>query len=80
MSTVNLLRFMNILYRTTAQGHHTRSRLLQHFQNGEELTREDLMLRSGLTYDQIRRQTKNLSIDGVIVSRISTGKRFYRLR
>jgi len=71
---------MNVIYRSTGQGQCTRSRLLEYLSSSEECTREQLVQRSGLTYDQIRRQTKNLSIDGVIVSRMIAGKRFYRLR
>jgi hypothetical protein len=68
------------IYETTNQGQQTRSHLLQHIQPGEELTREELQQRSGLTYDQIRRQTKNLCIEGVLKSRIEGGKRWYQLR
>jgi hypothetical protein len=70
---------MRSIYETTNQGRQTRSHLLQHIQPGEELSREQLQQRSGLTYDQIRRQTKNLCIDGVLKSRIKGGKRWYRL-
>lgn len=68
------------IYETTAQGQQTRSQLLQHIAPGEELTREQLMSRANLTYEQVRRQTKNLSIQGVLQSRIESGKRVYRLR
>jgi predicted ArsR family transcriptional regulator len=67
-------------YRTTQQGPKTRSHLLQHIQPHEELTRDDLAKRSGLTYDQVRRQTKNLCIEGKLQSRLERGQRFYRLR
>ncbi len=67
-------------YQTTDQGTRTRSQLLQHIQPGEELTREDLMIRANLTYEQVRRQTKNLAIEGRLQSRIEAGKRVYRLR
>ena len=67
-------------YETTDQGRKTRSQLLAHIQPGEECTREELVNRSGLTYDQVRRQTKNLCIDGIIKSRLEDGKRIYQLR
>lgn len=68
------------IYEQTQQGKQTRSRLLNHISPDEELSREDLVTRSGLSYDQVRRQTKNLCIDGVLKSRIEGGKRLYRLR
>lgn len=67
-------------YQTTDQGKRTRAHLLKHLSETEELSREELSQRSGLTYDQVRRQTKNLCIDGTIKSRIEGGKRVYRLR
>ncbi len=68
------------IYETTDQGRKTRSHLLQHISPHEELSREDLIQRSGLTYDQVRRQTKNLGMEGVLKSRLEGGKRLYRLR
>lgn len=68
------------IYRTTSKGKQTRSHLLQHIHPGEELTRDDLARRSGLTYEQVRRQTRNLVVDGTIESRLSNGQRYYRLR
>lgn len=70
---------MNI-YQITQQGQQTRSQLLAHIQPGEEYTREELVNLSGLTYDQVRRQTKNLCIEGIIKSRLEDGKRVYQLR
>lgn len=67
------------LYETTDQGRKTRSQLLNHIQADKEYTREDLIRTSGLTYDQVRRQTKNLCIEGVIKSRLEGGKRVYTL-
>jgi len=67
-------------YETTDQGQQTRSHLLAHIQPNEEYTREELVNLSGLTYDQVRRQTKNLCIDGIIKSRLEDGKRIYQLR
>jgi len=66
-------------YRTTGKGEQTRSHLLQHIHPNEELTRDDLVQRSGLTYEQVRRQTRNLVADGTIASRLSNGQRYYRL-
>lgn len=68
------------IYAITNQGQQTRSQLLQHIQPDEELTRDELIQRSGLSYDQVRRQTKNLCIEGVLQSRIANGKRCYHLR
>ncbi|HEY9661028.1 MAG TPA: hypothetical protein V6C65_21445 [Allocoleopsis sp.] len=67
-------------YRITGKGQHTRSILLQHLHPDEELTRDHLVARSGLTYEQVRRQTKNLCIEGTIESRTVAGQRYYRLR
>lgn len=76
-----ILRTMHgIQYRLTGQGTRTRSHLLQYLHPQEERSREDLSQRSGLTYEQVRRQTRNLSIEGAIVSRTVRGKRFYRLK
>ncbi|KAM3093209.1 hypothetical protein ACKFKF_29740 [Phormidesmis sp. 146-12] len=69
----------NIQYRQTGQGAATRAQLIKHLGN-EPVSREELMERSGLTYDQVRRQTKNLSIANLIISRIEGGKRLYSLR
>ncbi len=69
-----------IVYRITPQGDHTRSRLLDHIQPGEELSRDDLVQRSGLSYDQVRRQTRNLCLEGKLHSCLREGKRWYSLR
>jgi hypothetical protein len=69
----------NVIYQQTEQGQKTRSRLLEHIAVDEELTRGDLCRRSGLTYDQVRRQTKNLCIEGVLKSRLAGGQRYYSL-
>jgi cell division inhibitor SulA len=66
-------------YRITNKGQQTRSHLLQHIQPHEELTREEWVQRSGLSYEQVRRQTNNLCIEGVIQSRMESGQRYYRL-
>lgn len=66
-------------YRTTGKGKQTRSHLLRHIHPSEERTRDDLVQRSGLTYEQVRRQTRNLVADGTIESRLSNGQRYYRL-
>lgn len=55
-----------------------RSQLLNCLQR--EMSRSDLMAQCGLTYEQVRRQTRVLSIEGFIESRIDKGKRLYRLR
>jgi predicted ArsR family transcriptional regulator len=68
------------IYETTRQGEQTRSQLLKHLQPHESLSRDDLVQRSGLTYDQVRRQTKNLCIAGILESRLEQGKRMYQLK
>lgn len=67
-----------IQYRNTCQGHKTRSQILAILQQYNGLTRQDLV-KQGLTYDQVRRQTKNLSIEGTIESRLEAGQRRYYL-
>lgn len=68
-------------YQNTQQGQQTRSQLVKCFDANNEFSRDDLVTLSGLSYEQVRRQTKNLCIEGVIKSRISTnGKRIYQLR
>lgn len=69
-----------IVYRTTLQGHQTRLLLLEHIQPYEELSREQLVQRSGLTYEQVRRQTRNLCLEGTLQSTLRAGKRWYSLR
>ncbi len=66
-------------YETTGQGQRTRSRLIQCLEENGEMSREQLV-NCGLTYDQVRRQTKNLCIEGMIKSRLEGGKRIYQLR
>lgn len=55
-------------HQTTDQGQQTRSQLLAILQERNGLSRQELVA-LGLTYDQVRRQTKNLSMEGMIVSR-----------
>ncbi|NJL22875.1 MAG: hypothetical protein HC895_21920 [Leptolyngbyaceae cyanobacterium SM1_3_5] len=69
-----------IQYRQTAKGRDTRSQLLDHIQPNEELTRDQWAERAGLTYEQVRRQTRNLVNSGNIVSRLENGQRYYSLR
>lgn len=69
----------NIQYRQTAKGRDTRSILLGCIRPGEELTREEWAQRAGLSYEQVRRQAKNLSISGAILSTLKDGARHYRL-
>ncbi|HEY9660702.1 MAG TPA: hypothetical protein V6C65_19775 [Allocoleopsis sp.] len=69
-----------IVYRSTPQGHQTRSLLLAHIRPHEELSRDDLVQRSGLTYEQVRRQTRNLCLQGTLHSTLRDGKRWYSLR
>jgi predicted ArsR family transcriptional regulator len=68
------------IYKTTNQGKQTRAVLLRYIYPGETLTRDDLVQRSGLSYEQVRRQTGNLCLEGVLCSYLEDGKRVYRLR
>ena len=62
---------------TTDQGAQTRSHLLRHIAPGETVTRQQLMERSGLSYQQVRRQAKNLCVEGLLYSYLENGKRVY---
>jgi len=70
----------SILYRITTQGPKTRARLLAHIQIDEILTRKQLAERSGLSYEQVRRQVGNLCLEGKLRSTLRDGKRWYWLR
>ena len=61
----------------TDQGQQTRLRLLLHIAPGETVTRQQLMERSGLSYQQVRRQAKNLCVEGLLYSHLEDGKRVY---
>ncbi|NJP11405.1 MAG: hypothetical protein HC866_19585 [Leptolyngbyaceae cyanobacterium RU_5_1] len=67
------------IYAVTKQGERSRSLLLRFISPGEQVSREELVERSGLTYDQVRRQTKNLLIEGVLRSVTNRRKRYYSL-
>lgn len=67
-----------IQYRTTNQGQQTRSQLLSILAQHDGLSRQELQ-QYGLSYDQVRRQAKNLSIEGAIASRLEGGQRRYYL-
>jgi hypothetical protein len=68
----------SIFYKQTNQGQQTRSHLLNPLEVQDGLTRNELVNASGLTYEQVRRQTRNLSIEGAIESRIDhQGQRRY---
>jgi predicted ArsR family transcriptional regulator len=60
----------SIWHRTTDQGLKTRERLLQTLSQTDGLTRNEIALASGLTYEQVRRQTQNLVFEGKIIPRI----------
>jgi predicted ArsR family transcriptional regulator len=70
----------SIQYRQTNQGKQTRSQLIDTIRQYAGLTRNELVDVSGLTYEQVRRQTRNLSIEGIVQSRIEAGQRRYYLR
>ena len=52
------------IYEQTKQGKGTRSRILSILNQADGLTRNELVQRSDLTYEQVRRQTQNLNILG----------------
>lgn len=68
------------IYEQTKQGRGTRSRILAILNETDGLTRNELVKRSRLTYEQVRRQTRNLHIAGVIESRLVEGERRYYLK
>jgi predicted ArsR family transcriptional regulator len=72
---------MRSIYEVHCQGAKTRSHLLQHISPGEELSREEIAQRSGLSYDQVRRQTRNLCEERRLTWRTTgqKGKRVYQL-
>lgn len=67
------------IYQSTNQGKRSRSKLLIVLEQRDGLNRNELVKESGLTYEQVRRQTQNLSIEGKIRSRIESGQRRYYL-
>ncbi|MBD1855232.1 MULTISPECIES: hypothetical protein [Leptolyngbya] len=75
-----LYYLMLSIYEQTKQGRGTRSRILAILNETDGLTRNELVKRSRLTYEQVRRQTRNLHIAGVIESRLVEGERRYYLK
>jgi DNA-binding transcriptional ArsR family regulator len=68
------------IYEQTNQGRGTRSRILKILTETDGLTRNELVERSSLTYEQVRRQTRNLNISGAIESRLVDRERRYFIR
>jgi hypothetical protein len=63
------------------RGHNSRDRILVSLQQQPDQSRDQLMQSANLTYDQVRDQTRNLCIEGLILSHIGTrGERRYSLR
>jgi predicted transcriptional regulator len=63
------------------RGQNSRDRILASLQNQPDQSRDQLMQSANLTYDQVRDQTRNLCIEGLILSHIGTrGERRYSLR
>jgi hypothetical protein len=61
-------------------GQHSRDRILASLQNQPDQSREQLILSTHLTYDQVRDQTRNLCIEGLILSKVGDrGERCYSL-
>jgi predicted transcriptional regulator len=63
------------------RGKQSRDRILASLQRQPDQNREQLMQSANLTYDQVRDQTRNLCIEGLILSHIGTkGERRYSLQ
>jgi DNA-binding transcriptional ArsR family regulator len=75
-----LYEFMLSIYEQTNQGKRTRSRILKILNETDGLTRNELVERSHLTYEQVRRQTQNLHIAGAIESRMIDQERRYFIK
>jgi predicted transcriptional regulator len=74
---IDVLVLMLSIYELTPKGRKTRSQLIDvlHQQNG--LTRNELVEKSGLSYEQVRRHTQNLVSEGRIKSAVIQGQRRY---
>lgn len=68
------------IYEQTKQGQGTRSHILSILKQTDGLTRNELVECSHLTYEQVRRQTRNLHISGLIESRLVEGQRRYFIK
>ncbi len=68
------------IYEQTKVGQGTRSRILAILKQSDGLTRNELVQRSELTYEQVRRQTRNLVIAGLIEWRDDDGIHRYYLK
>jgi predicted transcriptional regulator len=63
------------------RGQRSRDRILTSRQHQPDQNREQLMQSANLTYDQVRDQTRNLCVEGLILSHIGErGERRYSLR
>jgi predicted transcriptional regulator len=63
------------------RGKQSRDRILVSLQHQPDQNREQLMQSANLTYDQVRDQTRNLCVEGLILSHIGErGERRYSLR
>ncbi|MFM7447590.1 MAG: hypothetical protein ACKO24_03200 [Leptolyngbyaceae cyanobacterium] len=62
------------------RGQQSRDRILASLQNQPDQSRHQLMQSTNLTYDQVRDQSRNLCVEGLILSRIGDrGERRYSL-
>ncbi|MBD2078470.1 hypothetical protein [Leptolyngbya sp. FACHB-17] len=68
------------IHEQTKQGKKTRSRILAVLTETDGLTRNELVERSGLTYEQVRRQTRNLHVSGEIESRLVDREQRYFIK
>ncbi|NJN57764.1 MAG: winged helix-turn-helix transcriptional regulator [Leptolyngbyaceae cyanobacterium SL_5_9] len=66
---------MDVLYLSTQQGQQTRDRILAAIAG--EMTRDEIAVAAGLTYEQVRRQTNTLVNEGLLISRRQGNQRYY---
>jgi predicted ArsR family transcriptional regulator len=63
------------------RGQKSRDRILASLKHQPDQSRDQLMQSAKLTYDQVRDQTRNLCVEGLILSYVgSRGERRYALR
>lgn len=65
------------IYEITPQGKKTRSQVITVLTQHDGLTRNEIVAQSGLSYEQVRRQTQNLVTEGKIRSCMVDGQRRY---
>lgn len=74
---IDVLILMLSIYELTPKGKKTRSQLIAVLNQQNGLTRNEIVEKSGLSYEQVRRQTQNLVSEGRIKSTVIQGQRRY---